>query len=130
MSDSQRTIDAVAVFEGRVLRAIVLIMARFAHVVGAKAAEESSGAAVHAFPVDLYLSMLLTLGAPCADFLEEAVLAHEVLGFRFALLGVVSLLLAVDQSTKVGHFAGVAHVEGAAMVSKLLRLVVVEVARC
>ena len=56
-------------------------------------------------------------------------MAHEVLGFRFALLGVVRLLLAVDQSTKVGHFAGVAHVEGAAMVSKLLRLAVVEVAR-
>ena len=70
MSDSQRTIDAVAVLKGRVARAIVLIVAGFAHVVGAEAAEESSGAAVHAFPVDLYLSMLLTLGAPCADFLK------------------------------------------------------------
>ena len=56
------------------------------------------------------------------------VLAHEILGLCLALLSVVGLLLTVDQSSEVGHFAGVAHVEGAAMVGKLLRLAKVEVA--
>ena len=104
MGDSQRTIDAVAVLKRRVLRAIVLIMARLAHVVGTEAAEESSRAAVHAFPVDLYLSMLFAGSLSGADFLEEAVLAHEVLRLCFAL-SIVSFLFAVDQSTEVRHFA-------------------------
>ena len=51
-------------------------MARFAHVMGAEAAEKSGRAAVHAFPVNLYLSMFFTVSAPGADFLKEAVLAH------------------------------------------------------
>ena len=79
-------------------------MARLAHVVSTKAAEESSGAAVHAFPVDLYLSMLFAGSLSGADFLEEAVLAHEIFGLSFAL-SVVSFLFTVDQSTKVRHFA-------------------------
>ena len=104
MGNSQRTIDAVAVLERWVARPIVLIMARLAHVVGTEAAEESSRAAVHAFPVDLYLSMLFAGSLSGADFLEEAILAHEVLGLCRSLC-VVSFLLAVDQTTEVGHFA-------------------------
>ena len=104
VSDSQRTIDAMAVLKRWIACAVVLIMARLAHVVGTEAAEESSGAAIHAFPVDLYLSMLFAGSLSGADFLEKAVLAHEVLRLRFAL-SVVCFLLAVDQSTEVGHFA-------------------------
>ena len=70
----------MAVLERWVARAVVLIMTRLAHVVSAKAAEESSGAAVHAFPVDLYLSMLFAGCLSGADFLEQAILAHQVLG--------------------------------------------------
>ena len=94
----------MAVFKRWILSAIVLIMARLAHVVSTEAAEESSGAAVHAFPVDLYLSMLFAGSLSGADFLEEAVLAHEIFGLSFAL-SVVSFLFTVDQSTEVRHFA-------------------------
>ena len=56
-------------------------------------------------------------------------MAHQVLGLGFALFSVVSLLFTVDQSSKVGYFARIAQVEGAAMVSKLLRLAEVKVTR-
>ena len=79
-------------------------MACFTEPVSSMAEVYCNGAAVHAFPVDLYLSMLFAGSLSGADFHEEAILAHEVLGLCRSLC-VVSFLLAIDQTTEVGHFA-------------------------
>ena len=55
-------------------------------------------------------------------------MAEEVFRFSVTCFSCV-LLLAVDESTKVWFLASIAHVERAAVVYVLLRLVVVSVAR-
>ena len=105
-------------------------MAWVAHVVSAEAVEKGDGAAVHAFPVDLCLSMFGTVSVPNAQLLRSAVLAEKVFRLCITLFGIVHLLLTVDQSSKVWLFARVALVEGAAMHSELLRFVVVKISRC
>jgi len=74
--DAERAVNSVAVLERRVARAIVLVVARIAHVMGAEAAEECSGTAVLALPVDLRSTVRLTLSLASADLLKEAVLAQ------------------------------------------------------
>ena len=71
MGDAERTIDTMAVLERRILRisTVVNIVAVIAKVVSAEAAEESSGAAEHAFPVDLFCSVLFTACSTGTKFL-------------------------------------------------------------
>ena len=126
VSDAKWAVDAVAVLEGRVEGAVVLIVAWLAHIVSTEAAEESGGAAVHAFPVDLSFAVLFAVGGTGTDFLEEAVLAKKV--FLLGIACVVGcFLLAVNETTEVGLLATSALVEGAAVVGVFLRLVVVDV---
>ena len=76
MSDAERTVDTMAIFERRILGTHVLIMAWVAHVVCAEAVEDCHRAAVLAFPVNLCCSMLFTVGATGANLLQKAVLAN------------------------------------------------------
>ena len=69
MGNAKRAIDAVAVFQ-RHFFLIVCVMATLAHVVRAKAAEESEAAAELALPVDLLGAMLLAFGLTSANCLE------------------------------------------------------------
>ena len=78
MSDPERAIDSMAVCQWH-YAPIVAPMARIAHVVCSEAAEESDGTTVHAFPVDLDVTVDVTIGSPGTDVLQEAILTHEVL---------------------------------------------------
>ena len=95
-------------------------MAGFAHKVGTEAVEEGSGAAVHAFPVDLSLSVLGAGGLANTHLLDKAVLAHQV--FLSFICIVLCSLHAVDETTEVRLLASVALVESAAVKSVLERL--------
>ena len=98
----------------------VLFVAPVAEVVSTEAAVESSGAAVHALPVDLGISVLLAGSLTSTDLLEEAVLADKVL-----LLSLLChLLTAVNETTEVRLLAGVALVDRAAEVGVGLRAAV------
>ena len=125
MSDAEWAVDAVAVFEGRVERAIVLIMAWVAHVVGTEAAVEGSGAAILAFPVNLRGTVLLAARSASTDVFEQAALAEKVFLLGLASFLVSHLTLTVDESTEVRLLAVIAQVEGASVVGKLLWLSIV-----
>ena len=71
-------------------------MAGVAHIVGSKAVEKGNGAAVHAFPVNLCLSMFVAISVTNAHLLGTAVLAQEVLWLCLTLLGIIHLLLTVN----------------------------------
>ena len=71
--------------------------------------------------------MFLTDALARADFLQDAVLAEQVLGLGLRLLSVVHLLLTIDQATEVRFLAAVALVKRASVVCKLLRLAKVSV---
>ena len=128
MSDSKRAVDTVAVLERRVPATIVavVVVAWLAEVMGAKAAEECRGATVHALPINLSSTMLFTVGLSCAKLLQEALLADQVL--RLAVISSLGILnLTVNETTEIWLLAAVALEERAAMVRKLLWLVVVDV---
>ena len=128
MSDSKRAVDAIAVLERRVPATIVavVVVAWLAEVVGAKAAEECRGATVHALPVNLSSTMLFTVCLSCAKLLQEALLADQVL--RLAVISSLGILnFTVNETTEIWLLAAVALEERAAMVRKLLWLVVVDV---
>ena len=128
MSDSQRAVDAMAILEFNHTAVVaVLLVAIIAEVVCSEAAEEGSRTAEHALPVDLNIAMLFACGLTSSHFLQETILAHEVLLFGFII---TSLLLTVDESTEVRLFACMALVEGAAVVGELLWLSIVVVAHC
>ena len=57
--DAERAVYAAAITQRLVLFIIVILMAIFAHVVRAEATVEGGGAAVHAFPVNLIVTVLL-----------------------------------------------------------------------
>ena len=80
-------------------------MAGIAHVVSAKAVEKRNGAAVHAFPVNLRLSVFVTVSVSDSHLLRAAVWAQEVFGLCVTLFSIVHLLFTVDQSSKVGLLA-------------------------
>ena len=71
--------------------------------------------------------MLITNCFSNTDFFQNTVLAEKILGFRLVPLSIVHLLFTVDETTEVRLLAVVALVEGAAMVGKLLRFLIVEV---
>lgn len=96
MGDAERTIDTMAVLERRIHTIVVLIVTVIAKVVSAEAAEESSGAAEHAFPVNLFCSVLFTACSTGTKFLQEAVLAPEVFRLGLLLLSVSHFLFAVN----------------------------------
>ena len=130
MRDAKRAVDTVTVLDGRLAVVVlehVVIVAVIAHEMSTEAVEQSRAAAEHAFPVDLCFAVDLADSLAGADLLQDAVLAEKILGLRLVPLSVVHLLLAVDEATKVGLLAIVALVEGAAMVGKFLRLLVVYV---
>ena len=130
MRDAKRAVDAVAVLDGRLAVVVlehVVIVAVIAHEVSTEAVEQSRAAAEHALPVDLCFAVDFTDCLAGADLLQDAILAKKILGLRLVPLSVVHLTLAVDEATEVGLLAVVALVEGATMVGKLLRLLVVYV---
>ena len=57
--DAKGAVDTTTVLQLRIAGAIVLIVARVAHIVGAKAAEEGNVTAIHALPVNLLFAMNL-----------------------------------------------------------------------
>ena len=126
VSNSKGTIDAMAIFEWHD-SPVVAAVARLAHVVSSKAAEEGSGAAVHTLPVNLDVAMLLTSCLASADFFEKAIFACKVLLASFLFSFLCLLLLAINQATKVRLLTAVALVEGAAMQGVLKWLALVEV---
>ena len=66
---AERAINTITIFQ-RHLTAIVVFMAVIAHVVCTKAFKDGNGAAVHAFPVNLFPTMFLTVFDSGADFLD------------------------------------------------------------
>ena len=130
MRNAKRAVDAVAVLDGRVAVVVlehVVIVAVIAHVMSTEAVEQSRAAAVHALPVDLCFAVDFADCLTGADLFQDAILAEKILWLRLVSLSVVHLLLAVDEAAEVGLFAVVALVEGAAVVGKFLRLLVVYV---
>ena len=100
MWHSKRTIYSIAVTDYIVA---VLIVTSIAEVCRAKAVEESHRAAEVAFPVNLLRSVLLTHFLASSVCLHLALLAAKILSFRLVLH--VQLLLAINETTKVGLFA-------------------------
>lgn len=99
-----------------------------AHVVCSKAEEDSHGAAIHALPVNLGLSMSLTDVLASTDLLQDTILAEQILrlGLRLLIL-LLHFLLTVDKPSKVRLFAPVALIEGAPVVRILLHSAKIEV---
>lgn len=125
MSDAERAIDTVAVFERRSEGAVVLLVAREAEVVCAEASVKGGGAAELALPVNLDVTVLFASSLASTDLLEEALLAHEVLFLCLVGLSIVHFLLAVNEATEVRILAAVAEVDRAALVGESLSLSVV-----
>jgi hypothetical protein len=73
-----------------------LVVAVIAEIVGSEAVEESGGTAVHAFPVNLFISVRVASGLTSTDFHEEATLAQKVFLLRLLAGG----LLAVNETTE------------------------------
>ena len=121
MRNSERTIDAVAIFQGRIQCAVVFLVAGEAHVVGSEAAVEGSRAAVHAFPVDLDGSMLWAFGLTSTDLLQQTLLAEKIFFLCLLLFLVCHLLLTVNQTSEVRLLAAMALVNRASEVRKFLR---------
>ena len=131
MSDSERAVDAMAILKRN--NAVVVhvgFVAIIAEVVCSEAAEEGSGAAEHALPVDLSIAVLFAHSCSSTHLLQEAVLAEEVLLGGLAIVSVSHLLLAVDKATEVRLLAFVALVEGATVVGELLWPSIVVVTNC
>ena len=76
MRDAKGAVDTTTVLQRRIAGAIVLIVARVTHIVGAKAAEEGNVAAIHALPVNLLFAMNLAIVLSFANIDDEAVLAE------------------------------------------------------
>ena len=70
-------------------------VALVAHVVSAKAVEDSNGAAEHALPVYLRLTMLFTDILAGPNLFQYAILAPEVLRLGLDLLSIVHFLFTV-----------------------------------
>ena len=77
MRDTERTIDAIAVFERRFEIAPIplVIVAVDAHVVRSKAVVSGLSAAEHALPINLLTPVLLACRLASADVLEQTGLA-------------------------------------------------------
>ena len=105
----------------------VVVVTVIAHIVSAEAAKHCHTAAVHALPVDLCFAVFVTNLLARTNFLQDALLAAEILHFGLLLLSIVHLLFAVYEATKVRLLAVEALVEGAPMVGVLLGLAVVNV---
>lgn len=86
----------MTVLDRRIVSSIVLVMTWITHIVGAKAAEKGRGTTIHALPVNLVGTMLVTLSRPRTDLFEKAILTHEIFFLRVSLLLVSHLILAVD----------------------------------
>ena len=130
MRNAKRAIDAMAVLDRRVAVVVlehVVIMAVVAHEMSTEAVEQCRAAAVHALPVDLCFSVNITDCLTGADRLKDTILADKILRLGLIPLGIVHLLFAVDQASEIGLLAVVALVEGATMVGKFLRLLVIYV---
>ena len=130
MGNAQRTIDTMTVLDGRVTVVVfahVVLVALIAHEVSAKAVVNCNAAAVHALPIDLSFAVLITNCLTDADFFQNTVLAEKILGLRLVPLRIVHLLLTVDETAEVRLLAVVALVEGASVIGKLLRLLIVNV---
>ena len=130
MRNAKRAIDAMAVLDRRVAVVVlehVVIMAVVAHEMSAEAVEQCRAAAVHALPVDLCFPVNITDCLTSADRLKDTILADKILGLGLVPLGIVHLLFAVNQASEIGLLAVVALVEGATMVGKFLRLLVIYV---
>jgi len=128
VSDAKWAVDSEAVLEGWVQCPVVLIMARIAHVVRAKAAEQGSRATVLAFPVDLSFAVCFAISLTGSNLLQEAILAEEIFRLGVLLLLVCHLLLAIDQSAEVRLLAPITLVERASVISELLGLAKVDIA--
>ena len=63
---------------------------------GSEAVEKGDGAAVHAFPVNLSLSVFVTVSFSDSHLLRAALLTQEVFGLCLSLFSIVHLLLTVD----------------------------------
>ena len=69
MGYAERAVDTITILQ-RHLVAIIVFMAVVAHVVCTEALKDGNGAAVHAFPINLLLSMFLTVFDSRADLLD------------------------------------------------------------
>ena len=118
--NTQRAIDAVAVFEGWVHILIVAVVAGFTEVCRAEATEEGHTAAKLTLPVDLLTAMLIAFSGARTNLTQKAVLAEKILFLGVLLFSVCHFLLAIDQASEVGLLALVALVERAPMVRELL----------
>ena len=70
-------------------------MAIVAHIVCTETAEEGYAAAEHTLPINLFRSVLFTLGHASSSLLQKTTLAQKVLFSGFLLLSVSHLLFAV-----------------------------------
>lgn len=123
MSDTQRAVDPVAVLERNMLPAISAkldIVAPDAIIVRSVAVVSGLSAAVHAFPVDILISVLLASNLATLGIDSATVRTEEVLRLGLLLCFVVHLLFTVAQSAKVRNLARIALVESGLVVSKSL----------
>ena len=128
MGNAQRAIDTVSVLDRRVtviVFAHVVLVALIAHEVSAKAVVNCNATAVHALPIDLSFAVLITNCFTDTDFFQNTVLAEKILGLRLVPLSIVHLLLTVDETAEVRLLAVVALVDGASMIGKLFRLLII-----
>ena len=100
----------MAVFGSRPVPSVSSV-ALIAHVVSAKAVEDSNGAAEHALPVYLRLPVLFTDILAGSNLFQDAILAPKVLRLRLCFLSIVHFLFAVDKATKVWLFTLVAFIK-------------------
>ena len=128
MWDTERTIDAIAVFERRRFAHVpLIIVAVDAHIVSSKAMVSGLSTAEHALPVNLLITVFLTCCLASANVFKQAGLAKQVFGLGLVLLGIVHFLLTVDETPEVRLLAAVTLVEGAPVVSIFLRFLVIDV---
>jgi hypothetical protein len=114
MCNAEWTVDSITVLQWHDTK-IVAAMARIAHVVRPEATEERYGAAIHALPVDLDVTVGGASGRSSTNVLQEAVLTQKVL-LLLSFLGFLGhFLLAIDEAAKVGLLALVALIESAAV---------------
>lgn len=114
MGHTKRTVQSMTVME-RHDTPIVVSMARFTHKMCSKAAKDCQRAAIHAFPVNLDITMLATRGLSNANLLEQAVFTHQVFLVPI-LIGILGLFLfTVNKASKVRFLTTMTLIERASV---------------